>query len=228
MHWLTTIWSFEYALVPCLVAYFVFDFPILIRRATRKMYVPIYFAFFPFGFSDELYARYFDEDNFWVVGGPFQADQRKFARMKIIWLSILSLVATMAISPFVAALFSHFFLDDQQFIQFLWTLGLMKGLLLLKSLYDLRWSYRIVDVVPIQYIALLYALYWFVIIVFLTRSKAWIDEKISEGGITLMLNSIIDFIVFNIGVEILFVAIVGWLVTWRLTAAYAESENEDA
>lgn len=83
-NFLGEVWHFEYAIVPCLLAYIVFDLPIIYRRITRRLYVPIYFAFFPFGYSDELYARYFDEDDFYMVGGPFRKTEVANARNKII------------------------------------------------------------------------------------------------------------------------------------------------
>jgi hypothetical protein len=91
MNYFIDAWEFRYALLPCLFAYFVFELPLVYRRLTRKLYVPIYFAFFPFGHSDELYARYFDEDYYWMAGGPFKKEERPNARIKIIWVSMLSL-----------------------------------------------------------------------------------------------------------------------------------------
>lgn len=112
------IWNFKYAVVPCLAAYLVFDIPIIFRRITRKLYVPIYFACFPYGYSDELYARYFDEDTYYTVGGPFHKEEIPSAKAKIIWISILSLALTMLVSPFLSALFSYYFLTTEQQLQF--------------------------------------------------------------------------------------------------------------
>lgn len=220
-----SVWQFEYALVPCFVAYIIFDIPILVRRFTRKMYVPVYFAFFPFGYSDELYARYFDEDDFYVLGGPFPKSERKSARMKIIWVSVLSLILTMAISPFASAMFAYYFLDAGQFSQFFWTLAIVKAVLLLVSLYDLRWKYRITEVVPIAHIALVYMVYWGLILIFLDRSHDWITIQINQGGIALLAKNMLDFVVFQIGIGIVLVAVLGWLIPWRITQAYADEES---
>lgn len=218
-------WSFEYALLPCLAAYIVFEIPIIIRRITRKLYVPVYFAFFPFGYSDELYAKYFDDDDWFVVGGPFRGAARKTARMRIIWVSMLSLVATMAFSPFAAALFSAYALTDSQFVQFMWTLGLVKGVLLLSSLYDLRFTYKVTDIVPISHISLVYLVYWGVLLVFTDRAKSWIEETISASGIWGVFSGLLDFLVFDIGVGVLLVAVLGFLIPWRLTAGGPRGED---
>lgn len=226
MNFLYELWNFEYSLVPCLTALLVFEFPILYRRFTRKVYVPIYFSFFPFGFSDELYAKYFDDHEYWMIGEPLSKVQRTFVRQKIIWLCVLSLTLTMTISPFLAALFSHFFLDTAEFRQFIWTLAIVKAVLLSTSLLDLRWKYLITDKIPLRYIAIVYFVYWVLVLFFLKEMKVWIDKQMTAGGWSALRDSTIDFLVLDIGVGVLFVAVVGWLVPWRLTAEYKSGEHE--
>lgn len=215
--YLERIWGFEYAVVPCLLAYAVFDLPILLRRITRRVYVPIYFAFFPYGFSDELYARYFDEDHYYRLGGGLQESEVKNARLKIIWVSVLSLALTMSLSPFITALFSYYFLSTDQQQQFFYTLGGIKLLLLMISLKDLHWKYRITDKVNIGWVALIYLGYWIAILTFYDRGLKWIAEKDALGGFAVIANSLLDFFVFDIGVGIVFVSVIGFLLPWRLT-----------
>ena len=215
------IWRFEYAVLPCLIAYLVFDLPIIYRRLSRRAYVPIYFAFFPFGYSDELYARYLDEDHYHMVGGPFHENEIANARTKIIWISVLSLTLTMAISPFLAALFSHYFLTISQQTQFFYTLAFVKGTMLAKSLYDLRWQYQVTDVVPTGYLATIYVVYWIALLTFFDRGLDWIVEKDNSGGLPEIANSLLDFFVYDVGVGILFVGIIGFLIPWRLTSGTA-------
>jgi len=131
-------WNFEYALIPCIIAHIVFDFPIILRRITRRIYVPIYFAFIPAGYSDELLAKYFDEDHYWVVGGPYPEEELKSARLRIIALSVGSLALTMTISPLAAGIFGTYALTPSQFLQFVWTLTIVKCFLLIWAYYDLR------------------------------------------------------------------------------------------
>lgn len=213
--------------MPCLLAYIVFDLPIIYRRITRRLYVPIYFAFFPFGYSDELYARYFDEDDYWTVGGPFREEEVANARNKIIWVSVLSLALTMAISPFLAAMVSHYFLTLSQQVQFFYTLAVVKGLMLAWSLYDLRWQYTVTEVVPSGYIATIYVIYWIALLTFYDRGLAWIAEQDALGGLGAIANSLLDFFVYDIGIGILFVGIIGFLVPWRLTRGTAQTIADD-
>lgn len=224
---LLDVWRFEYAIVPCLLAYMVFDLPIIYRRITRRLYVPIYFAFFPYGYSDELYARYFNEDEYWVVGGPLRKDEVKNARIKIIWVSVLSLALTMAISPFLAAMFSHFFLTAPQQAQFFYTLALVKGLMLAWSLYDLRWQYSVTKIVPAGYIATIYIFYWIALLTFYDRGLNWIAEQDAVGGLGAITSGLLDFFVYDIGVGILFVGVIGFLVPWRLTNGTAQPIDEE-
>lgn len=213
--------------MPCLLAYIIFDIPIIYRRVTRRLYVPIYFAFFPFGYSDELYARYFDEDSYWMVGGPFREKDVKNARNKIIWVSVLSLALTMAISPFLAAMFSHYYLTLSQQTQFFYTLAVVKGLMLAWSLYDLRWQYTVTEVVPAGYIATIYVIYWIALLTFYDRGLSWIAEQDALGGLGAIANGLLDFFVYDIGVGILFVGIIGFLVPWRLTNGTARPMADD-
>jgi hypothetical protein len=232
MSWLHAAWNFEYAVIPCLIAYIIFDAPIIYRRLTRVLYVPIYFAFFPFGYSDELYARYFDEDDYHMVGGAFQPEEIPNARIKIIWVSVLSLTLTMALSPFLSALFSHYVLSPSQQTQFFYTLAAIKILTLTLSLYDLRWNYKITDVVPIGYIAAIYIAYWIALLTFYDRGLEWVVEKDAIGGLPAIADGLLDFFIYDIGIGILFVGIIGFLVPWRLTNGTAQpikeaAQNED-
>lgn len=227
LNFLTEVWRFEYAVVPCLFAYLVFDVPIIYRRITRRLYVPIYFAFFPFGYSDELYARYFDEDEYWLLGGPLREREVANARVKIIWVSVLSLTLTMAVSPFLAAMVSHYYLTEPQQTQFFYTLALVKGLMLVLSLYDLRWQYTVTKVVPAGYIATIYIAYWIALLTFYDRGLAWVEEQDANGGLRAVANSLLDFFVYDIGVGILLVGIIGFLVPWRLTSGTARPIAND-
>lgn len=217
------IWNFQYAVIPCLVAYLIFDIPIIYRRITRKLYVPIYFAFFPFGYSDELYARYFDEDVYCEVGGAFREEEVSAARTKIIWVSILSLALTMALSPFLAAMFSHYFLTSDQQIQFFYTLAVVKAIMLALSLYDMRWQYTVTDVVPYGYIATIYIIFWVALLTFYDRSFDWIVEKANVGGLHEIGEGLLDFVIFDVGIGILFVSVIGFLIPWRLTNGTAKT-----
>lgn len=226
-NFLDHVWRFEYAIVPCFIAYLVFDLPIIYRRITRRLYVPIYFAFFPFGYSDELYARYFDEDDYHLVGGPLHKHEVANARTKIIWISVLSLTLTMAASPFLAALFSHYYLTAEQQTQFFYTLAIVKASMLAWSLYDLRWQYTVTEAIPSGYIATIYVAYWIALLTFYDRGLNWVNEKDTIGGFNEIANSLLDFFIYDIGVGVLFVGIIGFLIPWRLTQGTARPIEND-
>jgi len=228
MQFLLDAWEFQYALLPCLTAYLIFDFPIVVRRITRKLYVPVYFAFFPFGFSDELYARYFDDDQYYVLGGPYPESERPTARVRIIWLSVLSLATTLFVSPFVAALYTHIALSDSEFLQFVWTLAIVKAVFLLWALYDLHFRYKITRAVPFAYLALTYIFYWGALLAILNRSKTWIDTTVEAGGLSAVFLGVLDFLVFEIGFQIFLVSLLGALIPWWVTRGINGSADRDA
>ncbi|MFW5654849.1 MAG: hypothetical protein ACOCYW_04280 [Roseicyclus sp.] len=138
---------------------------------------------------------------------------------------MLSLVATMAFSPFAAALFSAYALTDDQFLQFMWTLGIIKAILLMWSLYDLRFTYQVSNIIPISHIAGLYLVYWGLLLIFVDRAKIWIDEKIVSSGLWGVFSGILDFLVFDIGIGVLLVSVLGFLIPWRLTAGGPRGED---
>lgn len=222
------IWSFEYAIIPCFIAYIFFDLPIIYRRITRRLYVPIYFAFFPYGYSDELYAKYFDEDFYYSIGGPYRRSDVKNARIKILWVSVLSLTLTMAISPFASALCSYYFLTNSQQTQFFYTLAIVKAAMLISSLYNLRWHYKISDVIPLRYITAMYIAYWVALLTFFDRGLDWVAKKDALGGFSAIANGLLDFFIYEIGVGVLFFGIIGFLIPWRLTDGTAKPIEDDS
>ena len=217
-------WNFQYALLPCLTAYLIFDFPIIIRRFTRKVYVPIYFAFFPTGYSDELLAKYFDEDYFGQLGEPLAPSKMKSARLKIIAVSMASLTLTMSISPLIAGYCGSVFLSESQFTQFLWTLGIIKAILLLWSLYDLRFGFRIHKRVPPLTLTIIYICYWAALLYFTVSAKDWVDTKYAVGGTVAVIQGVLDFLIWEIGVGIVFVAVAGAVIGWWITDTTSDSD----
>lgn len=162
-----------------------------------------------------------------MVGGPLREADVSNARYKIIWVSVLSLALTMAISPLLAAMFSHYHLTDPQQTQFFYTLAIVKGVMLAWSLYDLSWQDTVTDVVPAGYIATIYVIYWIALLTFYDRGLGWVAEQDALGGINAIANGLLDFLVFDIGVGILFVGIIGFLVPWRLTIGTARPITDD-
>jgi len=221
---LLQIWNFQYALVPCLAAYLVFDFATIVRRVTRKAYVPIYFMFFPYGYTDELYAQYFDEDTFLILGPPLTDEEKIYTRKKIIWLSMVSLIFSVLISPMMAGLFGYFVLNDYQFTQFMWTLFIVKLFLLARSLYDLKHVWVVGEAVSLYSIALIYALYLVAILINTHSAYEWVASHYSVGGINNMIWSFGRLLVQDFGITILGAAVFGWLIPWRITSVEVERD----
>ena len=207
-------WNFQYALLPCLTAYLIFDLPIIYRRFTRKVYVPIYFAFYPAGYSDELLAVYFDDDPFRMSYAP---DQMKSARFKIVAISVASLVLTMTISPLLAGFYGSVFLNESQFTQFLWTLGIIKAVFLLWSLHELIFGFRISRRVPPLMLTIIYVCYWGLLLYCTVWAKDWVEPRYAAGGVLEVLKGVLDFLFWEIGVEIFLVSVAGASIAWWIT-----------
>ena len=93
--------------------------------------------------------------------------------------------------------------------------------MLLYSLYDLRWQYTITEVVPYAYIATIYIIFWIALLTFYDRSLDWILEKDSVSGLQGIANGLLDFLIFEVGVGILFISVISSLIPWRLTSGTA-------
>jgi len=223
-NFLNQIWTFEYALVPCLAAYFVFDFPTLVRRITRKAYVPVYFMFFPFGFTDELYAKYFDEDDLQILGEPLTPAQKVEVRKKIIWVSCISLIFAVVVSPWIAGAFCYFALNDFQFVQFMWTLGIVKSILLIRSLLELRFVWQVEETVNIRWIAVIYVFYLISIITNTYIAHGWVADAYVNGGATNLAWNVAQLLVQDFGLTLVGAGLVGSLVPWRLTSVQGDRE----
>lgn len=133
----------------------------------------------------------------------------------------------MAVSPFLTAMFNYYFLTLEQQTQFFYTLAVVKALMLVWSVYDLRWQYKITDVVPAGYVATIYVIYWIALLTFYDRGLQWVAKRDAVGGLPAIANSLLDFFVYDIGVGILFVGVIGFLVPWRLTKGTAEPIEEE-
>ena len=229
MSWINAAWTFEYALLPCLTAYLVFDALAIVRRVTRSVYLPIYFAFFPTSYTDDLYAQYFGDDQMWQLGGTFSPEQRRNSRRKIIVIATLSLVAAAIIAPMVAGSFSYFFLTGQQFVQFLWTLALVKALLLAKILWDLKRFWLLEGEGALKWIAMIYMGYLITILHFTHRSYEWAVTK-SPTSFLDWLGYVRTFAVEEVGAKVILIIALGVVFSWLMTgeADIANSTGNDS
>lgn len=99
--------------------------------------------------------------------------------------------------------------------------------MLVWSLYEVRWQDKITEVVPSGYLATIYVVYWIALLTFYDRGLDWIAEKDALGGLNAIAHSMLDFFVYDIGVGILFVGIIGFLIPWRLTHGTAQPIKDD-
>ena len=127
---LNLAWTYKLSLMPVLLTYLIFDLPALIRRYTRRTYIPIYFMFFPLGYSDQMYAQYFNEDDVYGVGESMNDAQKQALRTRIQVTAIVSMIFAAVIAPWLCGFIAAFYLTQSQFLEFVWFLMILKTILI--------------------------------------------------------------------------------------------------
>ena len=211
-------WNFQLSLLPVLVTYIVFELPSLIRRYYRWYYTPIYFVFFPLGHSDQLYAQYFNEDDFYRVGKAQTPAQKKKLRKRIVAVSIISMVASTIISPVFCGTLSAFYLTREQFKQFIWFLIIIKVLTLSWSLNKARKASFVERSRSFRWVILLYLFYLFVIWRLLTMTNYWVASNLVALGISGTVWAIFDYVF----VELFLYGIIVSLATRAIIYVYTD------
>ena len=157
---LTAIWSYKISLVPVLATYLLFDLPAIFRKLTGVAYVPIYFIFFPSGHSDRLYAQYFNEDYMYCDGVSMSDAEKRKLRHRIQATAIFSMVFATVVAPWLCGFVSAFYLESNQFTEFLWFLIIVKLTLITTALFKLRGESDAVRTgYSFYYVMVLYAAY---------------------------------------------------------------------
>jgi len=211
-------WAFKLSLFPVLLTYFIFDFPALVRRLTRRAYVPIYFMFFPLGHSDKLYAQYFNEDNFYGVGDAMSDAEKAALRTKIRLLAVLSMIFATVVAPWLCGFLSAFYLTKEQFVEFVWFLMIVKSLLIAKALYQLRENAWFVETSnSFKYLCLIYVAYLVLILRGVTKSYAWASSNLSASGFLGTLWGLLDYAYVDLFINVIVVALATWAITTRYT-----------
>lgn len=215
MSWLNAAWQFEYALLPCLTAYLVFDIITIIRRVTRSVYLPLYFAFFPFGYTDNLYAQFNDHDPYLQLGDDLTDEEREAVGRRLRWVAAISMTISTILNPLIAGVFCYLFLTENQFYQFLVTLFVIKAALLTHSWFSLRnnWLFEIDK--RMSAIAGLSVIYLGAIIYFTERAYRWAVEN-GQNGYADLARSIGEFVFEDVLVGIALVLFLSVLLSWRL------------
>ncbi len=216
MNAIITIWDFKFSLVPVLTVYLVFEISTIIRRYMHIAYTPIYFMFFPLGHADSLYSYYFNEDDLYI-GASQNHEEKKKLRKKIISVSVFSMVFSTVFNPAVAGIFSAYFITNSQFNEFLWFLIILKSILISISLYNVRMISFVEKSGSFPWLAFIYALYIIIIARIVSYSYEWGVETIAKVGNFGLISAVLDFVIFDILIYIVFVALVGAAISYWMT-----------
>jgi hypothetical protein len=211
-------WAFKLSLFPVLLTYFIFDLPALIRRITRRAYVPIYFMFFPLGNSDKLYAQYFNEDNVYGIGESMSDAEKTALRTRIRLLAVTSMIFATVVAPWLCGFICAFYLTKEQFYEFVWFLMIVKSLLIVKALYELRASAWFVEKSKsFKFLCMIYVAYLVLILRGVTKAFAWTSSNLSASGFWGTLWGLLDYAYVDFFINVIIVALATWAITTRYT-----------
>jgi hypothetical protein len=213
---INAVWGYKLSIVPILTVYLVFELSTLIRRYMRIAYTPIYFMFFPLGHADSLYSYYFNEDDLYIGASQTPAEKRKL-RKKIISVSVFSMVFSTVFNPAIAGIFAAYILTEAEFTEFMWFLVALKSILISFSLYNVRRISFVEKSGSFPWLALMYTLYIILIARIVSYSYTWGIETIAKVGSSGLLFAIVDFIIFDVLIYIVFVALGGAAISYWMT-----------
>lgn len=215
---LTEAWSYKISLVPVLATYLLFDLPAIFRKLTGVAYVPIYFVFFPSGHSDRLYAQYFNEDYMYYDGASMSDAEKRTLRYRIQATAIFSMVFATVIAPWLCGFVSAFYLEPNQFTEFLWFLFIVKVTLITSALVRLRGESEAVRTgYSFYYVMVLYAGYLILVWRGLTKSYEWTSSNLNSKGVLGIVAGLFEYAYVDIFLNILIVAAITWGITTLFT-----------
>jgi hypothetical protein len=217
LNFLAQAWNFKFSLLPVVLTYAIFEIPAWIRRYNRWLYTPIYFIFFPLGQSDQLYAQYFNEDDYYRVGVSQTPAEKAALRRHIISISILSMIASTVIAPIVCGFLSALYLTQDQFIEFVGFLMIVKTLTLIWSLYKV-WSVSFInESKSFLGVVALYVIYLFFIWRLLMMVHDWTASRVGSLGVFGMLWALSDHILIDVLLNVVIVSAGTWALVLFFT-----------
>lgn len=210
------IWKFKLSLLPVIFAFSVFEGLTIIRIIFKIAYSPVYFLLFPLGHSDQLYSRYFNEDDLYI-GESMSSEEKKLVRTNIISRSILSSVISTVINPFICGVFCAYCLMESEYIQFFYFLIFYKIVSLCLSLYRTRYISFVEKSGAWGWLLLIYIIYFVVILVILDASWEWtrttlLGTELLEGA-----KLVLNYAIIDLGVYVIAAGAVGWAISHNLT-----------
>jgi hypothetical protein len=211
-------WTYKVSLVPVLLTYFLFDLPAIIRKFTRIAYVPIYFVVFPLGHSDQLYAEYLNEDDFYGVGRTMTQKQKRELRRKIQSTAIISMVFAAVVAPWLCGFISALYLAPVQFTEFLVFFFIVKVFLIGTALWNFRLESRAANQPPaFLSVVGIYALFLLFVWYGLNKSFSWTHTHLDSKGLIGLANALVDYAYADLLINVGVVAALTWALTIRFT-----------
>lgn len=223
----TPLANYKFSPLPILAMYLVFDSTALIRRITKRAYVPMYFIFFPTGHSDRLYAEYLGEDD--LLSGrqrPGPAKQR-WLRKRLVLTAIISMLFATVVAPYLTGFVAALFLTPQQFNEFLVFLLIAKAILIVNALRTLRneslvgWEDN-----TFVWVLAMYGVYLLFVFYGLTEAFDWTSANIRSYSLGDLIAAAFRALFVNIVVGIAFSSLATWAVMEKFREAVDKQYND--
>jgi hypothetical protein len=173
----------------------------------------VYFAFFPLGYTDELYSEYFGDMDFYGVGDDITPKQKRALKNRIIAISILSIVIGVVVTPALIGFIAATYLSVSDFFQFLAILGVVKGALLVHSWVRLKWHAPFYELNKRLGVAGLYVGYLVLVLFGLWWSFDLTSQSLATLGFWQTILELAKYTYVQYGLAVGCVAAVTWAVT---------------
>ncbi len=115
---LTKLWELQIQIFPVVCSLIICELPGIIRNLKKLYYVPIYFSMFPLRELNRDLSIYLGEDYFYGEGSGLSDTKLDALRKRILLTSLISLAASVIVTPAIAGFMSAFFLRSIDFAGF--------------------------------------------------------------------------------------------------------------
>lgn len=218
----SVVWTYKVSLAPVLLTYLLFDFPAIVRKLTRIAYVPIYFVVFPLGHTDQLYAEYLNEDDFYGVGQAMTPKEKQALRRKIQSIAIFSMVFAAVVAPWLCGFVSALYLTPTQFKEFLVFFFVIKLFLISKSLWNLHQESRAASQPPaFLSVVSVYVLFLGFVWYGLNKAFEWTSTHLDSKGFLGLFADLADYAYVDLIINVGVVA----SLTWAFTIQFTDPRN---
>ncbi|MCR2805948.1 hypothetical protein [Paenibacillus soyae] len=198
----STIWNWQIEPLPILISLLVYFLPVIWREKRSDAYTPLYFSIYPLAKLNVPLSRYLGKSYLYDYFDEEDAEkEKKVMKIKSVYSAIIFVVVT----PVFISVIWTLYLTEKQFY-------IVAAFVLLSILYRfIKSTYFFNHYTYIPRRKLIGTFYFLILLIFsyiLIRSHLWISPLLQKKEYLKILTSAGDFILINIVINILLVAII--------------------